>query len=86
MTLKFKYKVFSYSYTMKNDIVKIYSVPREYSGDELYIADYSSTSIEPFPSSEGSKTKLIYHAIKKDVMGTPHIEVLMNKIGDIEYA
>lgn len=86
MTLKFKYKRFSYSYTMKNDIIKIYSVPREYSGDELYIADYSPTSIEPFPSSEGSKTKLIYHASKRNVMGTTHIEVLTNNIGDIEYA
>jgi hypothetical protein len=86
MNITFEYNDSKISYTLRNNVLKIYSVPNEYSSDGLYIADYSETSLEPFPSSDGAKTKLLYHAVFKMVMGCPYIEVLKNEIGDIEYA
>ena len=86
MIIKFKYIKKKISYTMKNNIIKIYSVPKEYSKDGLYIADYSNTSLEPYPSSESRDTFLLYHGIQRTFMGSSYMEVLVNKLGEIEYA
>jgi hypothetical protein len=86
MVITFKYKKKKYSYELKNNIIKIYEVPKDYSSDGLYIADYSNTSLEPYPSSDSSNTKLLYHASVKKVMKSYYIDTITNKLGDVEYA
>lgn len=86
MKIKFKYDENEFSHDIRNNIIKIYSVPKEYSSDGLYIADYSELTLEPFPSSDGTKTKLLYHAVFKMVMGSPYVEVIKNILGEVEYA
>ena len=86
MKITFKYKKKTYSYTLKNTTIKIYEVPKEYSKDCLYIADYSNKTLEPYPSSDSSQTKLIYHGVLKKIMNNFYVNEIINKLGDIEYA
>lgn len=65
MIITFKYNDEEYTHQLRNNVIKIYEVPKEYSSDGLYIADYKIDGIEPMPSSDSTKTKLLYHAIFK---------------------
>lgn len=86
MNIKFTYNNEEYTHEIKNSIIKIYKVPVEYSTDELYISDYSKTSIEPYPSSDILNTKLIYHGILRKVMNTNYVEEIINELGEVTYA
>lgn len=86
MRITFTYNEIQYTHTLKNRIIKIYSVPVEYSEDGLYIADYSKGMSEPIPASISLKTKLLYHAEKRMMLGQECVNEIVNLIGEIEYA
>lgn len=86
MLIKFKFLGKDYSHDLKYDSVKIYSVPEEYSPDMIYIADYPSSGIEPYPSSDSSKTKLLYHAVLLKKMNDYSMMVKYNCLEEVSYA
>ena len=86
MKITFTYNDKKYHHTLKNKIIKIYSVPVEYSEDGLYIADYSNGMSEPIPASSFLKTKLLYHAESRMMLGQECVNEIVNMIGEIEYA
>lgn len=47
------------NYVPKYSTVKIYSVPEEYSSDNIYIADWNMGTIEPYPASDSRRTHLL---------------------------
>lgn len=62
MKIVFNYNNKDFVHIIKNDIIKIYAVPEDYDEDGIYIADYTTTAIEPVPASDSEKTVLLYHA------------------------
>ena len=82
MIITFKYKNDTYTHQLKNNVIKIYEVPKEYSSDELYIADYKVDAIEPLPSSDSTKTKLLFYGIFKKTYNI----VKMNELEEVVYA
>lgn len=63
MIVSFKFEEQYFEYTTEKNIIKVYSVPKEYSEDGLYVADYSMDEVEPIPASEQSETKLLFYGI-----------------------
>ena len=86
MKITFKYENVEYTHTLKNKIVKIYSVPKEYSEDGLFIADYSKTMREPMPESNSLLTTLLYHSEYRNVMNEEYMNEVINNIGEVVYA
>ena len=86
MKITFVYNDKSYTHALKNKIIKIYSVPVEYSEDGLYIADYSKGMSEPIPASISLKTKLLFHAELRTMLGQECVSEVINLLGDVEYA
>lgn len=86
MIINFTYKENKYSHSLRNNIIKIYSVPKEYSDDELYIADYSSNGLEPIPASNGLETELIYHGVHRISMNQEWMDVKCDKLEEVSYA
>lgn len=86
MIIKFKYEGNDITHTLRNRIIKVYSVPKEYSEDGLYISDYSNYMSEPYPASISLDTKLLYHAEYNKVMGEEFMDEKINIIGEVEYA
>lgn len=86
MRITFKYEDEEYNHKLRNKIVKIYSVPKEYSEDGLFIADYSKTMREPMPESNSLLTSLIYHGEYRNVMNQEYMNEVINKIGEVTYA
>ena len=86
MIIKFNFNNNTYEHEIKNSILKIYSVPEEYSSDMIYISDYSNTTIEPYPSSDSSKTDLLYHSIINKSFNESYINEIINKLEGVTYA
>lgn len=86
MIITFKYEDVEYNHKLRNKIVKIYSVPKEYSEDGLFISDYSKTMREPMPESSSLLTTLIYHGEYRNVMNQEYMNEFINKIGEVTYA
>lgn len=86
MRITFKYEDKEYNHKLRNKIVKIYSVPKEYSEDGLFIADYSKTMREPMPESNSLLTTLIYHGEYRNVMNQEYMNEVINNIGEVTYA
>lgn len=86
MKITFVYNNKTYTHTLKNKIIKIYSVPVEYSEDGLYISDYSKGMSEPIPASISLKTKLLFHIELRNMLGQECVNEVINLLGDIEYA
>lgn len=86
MKISFVFNNKKYHHIVKNKIIKIYSVPFEYSEDGLYIADYSKGMLEPIPASISLNTKMIYHAEKRMMLGQECVNEIINNIGEVEYA
>jgi hypothetical protein len=86
MKVTFIYEAIEYTHVLKNNIIKIYSVPKEYSEDGLFIADYSKTMREPMPESNSLLTTLLYHAEIRNVMNQEYMNEIVNTIGEVTYA
>lgn len=86
MKITFVHNNKTYMHTLKNRIVKIYSVPVEYSEDGLFIADYSIGMSEPIPASISLKTKLLLHTELRTMLGQECVNEVINLLGDVEYA
>ena len=82
MIITFKYDNKEYTHQVRNNVIKIYEVPKEYSSDCLYISDYKIDGVEPMPSSDSIKTKLLYHAVFKKSYNI----VKLNELEEVVYA
>ena len=86
MRITFFYEGVEYTHIFRNTIVKIYSVPKEYCEDGLFIADYSKTMREPMPESSFLLTNLLYHGEYRNVMNQEYVNEIVNNIGEVAYA
>lgn len=84
MSRKVKFNVagMSHEHEIINGVVKIYQVPQDYSDDQVYIADYGKTSVEPVPACFGGNANLLFYAeVSVSEDGTASVTEVLNSIG-----
>lgn len=86
MKISFVYEDVKYTHVLKNKIIKIYSVPKEYSEDGIFISDYSKSMYEPMPESSSLYTTLLYHGVYRNATDQEYMDEVINNIGEVIYA